>query len=125
MNLFACLPRVLPGRLCFWGLVLSLLGGLSACSPQPQTRQRLDVSLNAQGQCRVAQQPVACEQVGALMTQQRPGAQLSAVLFIDHAASAERQAALGASLRAAHISHVQYGDSAFLAQRPREAGADE
>ena len=114
-------------RVCKWALYgVTMVGGvgLVACTP-PEVRQRVDFSLNAQGQCLVAQQAVECKEAGALAVRQHKGMHVSAVLFIDPQATPERQAALNIGLREAQITHIQYGDVRSQTQRSHPPGADD
>lgn len=99
---------------------------LAGCTP-PQARQRVDFSLDAQGQCQVNHQNQPCARAGAVALQLSPngGAGVSAVLFVHPRSPIAAQEALIDGLRAAQINHLQYGDPTSITQRPQPKGADD
>lgn len=115
------LSRSFLQLLGLWGLA-----ALAGCTP-PQTRQRVDFTLDTQGLCQVNHQPQPCAQAGAVALQLSPqgGQGVSAVLFVSPKSPIAAQEALIDGLRAAKINHLQYGDPQTIVQRPQPKGADD
>jgi hypothetical protein len=121
-NLMPLLSRSPLQCLCLWGLA-----ALAGCTPPPQTRHRVDFTLDPQGHCQVNHQPQPCAQAGAVALQLSPqgGSSVSAVLLVSPQSPIAAQEALIGSLRAAKINHLQYGDPPTNAQRPQPKGAND
>lgn len=102
----------------------ALLAGLTACSPQPTTRQRVDMAVQADGHCLLERQPAECAQIGAQAASRYGAAGISAVLMVDPQAPLSSVQALRSGLQEARIGHVQYGDEAQLAQRKALPGLE-
>lgn len=107
--------------LCLWGLAT-----LAGCAPPPQTRHRVDFTLDPHGHCQVNHQPQPCAQAGAVALQLSPqgGSGVSAVLLVSPQSPIAAQEALIDGLRAAKINHLQYGDPQTSTQHPQPKGAD-
>lgn len=93
----------------------------AGCLPEPASL-RVNISLDAQGQCRVEGDVVDCGQAGPAAAAHGAPNRLHVVLGVAASAPLAPGQALRASLQRAGITHVQYGDGRNLQTDPNESG---
>ncbi|MFM2056260.1 MAG: hypothetical protein RLY71_645 [Pseudomonadota bacterium] len=104
-------------------LALMVAVGCCACTPA-RVRQRINFHVRADGSCLMDARLVGCGEAAPQAAAKYMADGVNAGLFINAGAPHASALAMRAGMLDAHISHVQFGDSAHQQYMDAEAGLD-